>query len=604
MLRCWGIEAEVAVRSAGEIDVAFAVGSQRYILEAKWEQPKADTGHVAKLQRRVAQRFQGTVGLFLAMAGYSPDALDEVDRGGRLEVLLLDRAHFEAMLSGFVLPDELLKLIQDRAAFRGRAYTPLLTMLTTVSTPPVASLDPMSELNDGLVLNARMGMSCTALFTLPESDQLGIAFRDDNHLLVTTQAGVVEVELRRWRTSWAVPIANCHRNPLVQTDGSIVFTRRYGVGRVVSGGLSIVGGGFAGTTRLLRHEDGSACVLSSGDLSGPAGPSITKLGTRLGDEVRHILAYPPASASNAMWAGDSDLVITGSSGLLITNVPTGAGRTVESGDSIVRGLVDLRDNLVLTTSDSGRLRIADLTTGRSAEIIRLALRSSGNEITKGNRGDVYLAAQCEIGQQSRRIVVLALAFEQPISEFAAAALDEANRGDLSTFAADVDRLRAATAQITAETDQQRLVRLYNEALNDVQLGIYQPLKAAIESAGLRPGAYKERPLDGWPPTDYGGAAAQPRWGIETLRSPWLVASVGVVHRAQPAEDLNDLAVTIVLTQMSKDGQRNYIARLIPFEPGALRLAEIINKLRSEIEDQLPSIIRDFLTRCAGSGVPR
>lgn len=59
--------------------------------------------------------FIGTVGLFLAMAGYSPESLDEVDRGGRLEVLLLDRQHFEAMLSGFAPPQELLKLVHGFA---------------------------------------------------------------------------------------------------------------------------------------------------------------------------------------------------------------------------------------------------------------------------------------------------------------------------------------------------------------------------------------------------------------------------------------------------------------------------------------------------------
>ena len=74
MLRCWGIEAEVSIRSAGEIDVAFTSDGLRYLLEAKWEKSKADTGDIAKLQRRVKQRLAGTVGIFVAMAGYSPDA--------------------------------------------------------------------------------------------------------------------------------------------------------------------------------------------------------------------------------------------------------------------------------------------------------------------------------------------------------------------------------------------------------------------------------------------------------------------------------------------------------------------------------------------------
>src|SRR5262249_53223770 len=149
------------------------------------------TGVVAKLQRRVEQRLQGTVGLFLAMAGYSPEALDEVSRGGRLGVLLLDRQHFEAMLSGFVPPQELLKLVHDRAAFRGDAYSPLLTLLATSAEPPVPSFDSAEGLEDDLVVNAHPGISCTPLFTLPDSNQLGVAVRDEKHLLVTTQGGIV-----------------------------------------------------------------------------------------------------------------------------------------------------------------------------------------------------------------------------------------------------------------------------------------------------------------------------------------------------------------------------------------------------------------------------
>jgi hypothetical protein len=68
LLRCWGIDAQVSLRSAGEIDVAFASGGIRYVLEAKWEKARTDTGHVAKLQKRVRQRLAGTYGVFRCLA--------------------------------------------------------------------------------------------------------------------------------------------------------------------------------------------------------------------------------------------------------------------------------------------------------------------------------------------------------------------------------------------------------------------------------------------------------------------------------------------------------------------------------------------------------
>lgn len=123
LLQCWGIEATTSVRTTGEIDVTFALAGLRFVLEAKWEKKKADTGHIAKLQKRVRQRLAGTYGVFLSMSGYSPNALADVAHGERLEVLLLDMGHWEAMLSGLVPPEELLTLVHDHAAFQGEPYT-------------------------------------------------------------------------------------------------------------------------------------------------------------------------------------------------------------------------------------------------------------------------------------------------------------------------------------------------------------------------------------------------------------------------------------------------------------------------------------------------
>lgn len=75
LLRVSGIDAAANQRSAGEIDVVFTIGDVRYILEAKWSKTKADTGQLAKLQKRVRQRLSGTYGVFVAMAGYTDEAL-------------------------------------------------------------------------------------------------------------------------------------------------------------------------------------------------------------------------------------------------------------------------------------------------------------------------------------------------------------------------------------------------------------------------------------------------------------------------------------------------------------------------------------------------
>ncbi len=195
-LRCWGIEARTSIRSLGEIDVGFSVGGVRHVVEAKWEQARADTGHVAKLQKRVRQRFAGTCGVFLSMSGYSREALADVAHGERLEVLLLDASHFEAMLAGLVPPEEMLSLLHDRAAFYGEAHTPPATLIASTVAPQVTFGHP-NQLTGPLLRTAPPGVTGEVLFSVPDSNQLGLARLDRDHLLVTTQHGIMAVDLAK-----------------------------------------------------------------------------------------------------------------------------------------------------------------------------------------------------------------------------------------------------------------------------------------------------------------------------------------------------------------------------------------------------------------------
>jgi hypothetical protein len=178
------------------------------------------------------------------------------------------------------------------------------------------------------------------------------------------------------------------------------------------------------------------------------------------------------------------------------------------------------------------------------------------------------------------------------------------RADLASYVDEVMRLHEATALVAEETPQQRILRLYHEAGGRVAAELFTPLREAVESIGLQSvdcgGSY----VDGWPPTEYGGASNVPCWGIGTLASPVLAASVGVVHRSQPEEDLEDLAVTFILAKKSISGQHNYLEFFERFRPGSLGLDRIIERVRAELENSLPDVMADFLTTCKNSGVPR
>ncbi|MQY21703.1 restriction endonuclease [Nocardia macrotermitis] len=144
LLRACGLEAKASQRSAGEIDVVFSIGDVRYIVEAKWTKTKADTGQLAKLQKRVRQRLSGTYGVFVSMAGYTDEALKDLIHGDRLELLLLDQEHIEALLSEEISPQQLLSDLRDAAAFTGQPYTKMTDLRSAGGSGASLSADRMS----------------------------------------------------------------------------------------------------------------------------------------------------------------------------------------------------------------------------------------------------------------------------------------------------------------------------------------------------------------------------------------------------------------------------------------------------------------------------
>ena len=326
------------------------------------------------------------------MSGYSDEALADVAHGERLEVLLLDAGHFEAMLSGMVPPQELLSLVQDQASFLGEAYTPLLTLLASADESPVVEFPHPGLAENPLMQSSAPDIAGEVAFRVPDSRQLGIACAGPDRLLATTQHGIIEVNLKTYHVGWAVPVRDCHRNPLVDDHGTILFTRRHGVGRVHGGQLTVIGGGFSGATCLLRHPDGSSWVLSNGDLDNQIATSITKLGARLGDEERHDLDYPPASASGAIWLNDTDVLTIGNPFFTITTLTTGKARRYRATQSNPMGVVKLDDSSVLTAGDAVTLGRTDLRTGEYREIAQLALRPSVNELALSLDGCIYIAS--------------------------------------------------------------------------------------------------------------------------------------------------------------------------------------------------------------------
>jgi hypothetical protein len=289
--------------------------------------------------------------MFLSMSGYTTNALADIADGERLEILLLDRSHWEAMLSGLVPPEELLTLMHDRASFYGEAYTPLSKLLTPTSAIPNISFGPPEYMINGALRSADNNVTAEVVLSDIDSDQIGISCRGEN-LLITTTHGIIAVDTTARTAKPAAPVSHCHRNTLPLPDGSILFTRRQGVGRYFQGEVTALGGGLPGNSCVLSRPDGSIWAFDNGEYSQSVAPSVTQIGSATGDEIRHQIPYPPSSAFTAAWISNTNFVTIGNPNFTISSVTSDRVDHHPAPQSNPMGIVHIGNGVILTAGDS------------------------------------------------------------------------------------------------------------------------------------------------------------------------------------------------------------------------------------------------------------
>lgn len=118
LFQCNDIPYEPPARSPGqEIDGLFMMGSRSFIVEARWRKEKAEYADLAHFQGKVQNRLEGTLGFFVSMSGFTPNAVDLLLQTGRKNIILVDGIQTAYLFqSGVDIREVLLKSI--RAAER------------------------------------------------------------------------------------------------------------------------------------------------------------------------------------------------------------------------------------------------------------------------------------------------------------------------------------------------------------------------------------------------------------------------------------------------------------------------------------------------------
>jgi Restriction endonuclease len=397
----WGIDARVSVRGDGgrdEIDVVFAAGHTRFILEAKWLKGPVSAEVVAKLHDRIRSRAAGTRGVVLSISGYTKPVLQAASHNKWPEILLLDRTHFEAILCGLTDPAGLLAAALDHASYEGGSYATLTELLIVRQTPSPPAFIPVppAKLPWPVVNSTAAGVAARVLAAGSEGwpEITGMARGRANTLLLTTPDGVVEVDPRSGATTWALALTECRGTPAIRPDGSVMAVCGHAAVNWGNRTLTVAGGGFSGQASLLHGPGDTIWVL---DFSGQA--CLTRLNAGPGDQEPHQIAFP-AHVQSAAWldAQRFYLAADGHSAVVDLDLSRTVDRQawIETPHPEPLGVMATSATTVITAGRAGTgvrgvLYRTDLA-NRDAELIAdLSVNATGNLVATGE-GQAFLVA--------------------------------------------------------------------------------------------------------------------------------------------------------------------------------------------------------------------
>jgi hypothetical protein len=125
-----GLDPRLNFRPLGEqVDGSFQLGHHCFLLEAKWKKDPVAASEIYEFKGKVDGKLTGTIGFFLSMSGYSPEAVDALRAGKVVNVLLFDKNDLAAGAESQFTPIFRFKL--RAAAEGGEVLQPF-----TVAVPP------------------------------------------------------------------------------------------------------------------------------------------------------------------------------------------------------------------------------------------------------------------------------------------------------------------------------------------------------------------------------------------------------------------------------------------------------------------------------------
>lgn len=122
LFKLFDLDPKASFRTVGEqIDGAFTFEGFDYLLEAKWQGQLINASNLDSLSGKLTRRLDNTLGLYLSVNGFSPDAVT-IHSAGRSTIILMDGSDLMAVLENRIDLPLMLRRKRRSAAQTGNIY--------------------------------------------------------------------------------------------------------------------------------------------------------------------------------------------------------------------------------------------------------------------------------------------------------------------------------------------------------------------------------------------------------------------------------------------------------------------------------------------------
>lgn len=149
------LDPKIRIKNSGEeIDGSFVLNNRVYLLEVKWHKKELPASSIYMFKGKVDGKLVGTIGVFISISGFSKDAIDALQIGKDLNVILFDKNDVLAALKSSEGFKNGLEVKMRAASESGTVHFPLQSQevsknLESIHKPEIAiKMVETTELRD------------------------------------------------------------------------------------------------------------------------------------------------------------------------------------------------------------------------------------------------------------------------------------------------------------------------------------------------------------------------------------------------------------------------------------------------------------------------